>query len=127
MIKRNILTLVLLLVVGGAAVAVDSSGSAQTQRGKVRQWDYCAINSIGYGENRNKLQTVATITFLTGSGVRTEPILGDEPSPGTYGSIPISVSKAITKLGSDGWEMVGNGNVMAGSTWLGGLFFKRPR
>jgi hypothetical protein len=125
MIKRNILTLVMLLVVGGAAVAIHSNGSAQTQRGQVRQWDYCAINSIGYGKDAN--QTVATLTYLIGSGVRTEQIVGDEPSPGTYGSIPTAVSKAITKLGSDGWEMVGNGNVMAGSTWLGGLFFKRPR
>jgi len=69
---------------------------------------------------------VATLTFLTASGVRTEQILGGETSS-TYGSIPNSVRKAITSLGADGWEMVGNGNVNAGSQWLGGLFFKRPR
>jgi hypothetical protein len=83
MIKINILTLMVLLIVAGSAVAVRSSSSAQAQRGKVRQWDYCAINSIAYGENGpHTLQSVATITYLSASGVRTERILGDEPSPG---------------------------------------------
>jgi hypothetical protein len=125
MMKKNILTLGLLLVFG-SAVTVYTNRSAQAQRSKTAQWEYCAINSIGYGKDASQL--VATLTYLTGSGVRTEQIVGDEPSPpGSYGSIPVAVSKAITTLGADGWEMVGNGNVNAGSNWTGGLFFKRQR
>ena len=126
MTKRNIVIVLLVLVVVAAAAVVYGKGAARPQRRKAAQWDYCAINSIGYGKDAS--QSVATLTYLTGSGVRTEQIVGDEPSPpGSYGSIPVAVSKAITTLGADGWEMVGNGNVNAGSNWTGGLFFKRQR
>jgi hypothetical protein len=123
--RKNIPALIIVLVLGCAAGTLWSRNSAQAQRRRTVQWDYCAINSIGYG--KDALKSVATLTYLTASGVRTEQILGDETSPGTYGSIPMAVSKAITRLGADGWELVGNGNVNAGSSWLGGLFFKRPR
>src|SRR5262249_49969465 len=123
--RNKVPGVIIVLVVGCAAGTVWSRNSAQAQRRKAAQWDYRAINSIGYGKDAN--QSVATLTYLTGSGVRTERILGDETTPGSYGSIPMAVSKAITTLGADGWEMVGNGNVNAGSSWLGGLFFKRLR
>jgi len=47
MIKSNILTLVLLLVIVGSAVAVRSSSLAHTQGTGTRRWEYCAITEIG--------------------------------------------------------------------------------
>src|SRR5262249_44343826 len=118
--RSKVPAVIIVLMVGCLAGTLWSRNSGQAQRRKDAQWDYCAINSIGYGKDAS--QSVATLTYLTGSGIRTEQILGDETSPGAYGSIPVAVSKAINSLGSDGWEMVGNGNVNAGSIWLGGLF-----
>jgi len=69
------------------------------------------------------------ITYFDRSGGRTEQIFGGENGAGPYPSIPIAVTKAIVKLGAEGWEMVGNGNVSLGFTSQpnSGLFFKRPR
>jgi hypothetical protein len=92
---------------------------AQTTKSlEARKWEYCAIVGVAWDSRRNS--SSATIAFITAAGRRFETLDG-----GSSGD-PMSI--ALAKLGSEGWELVGqveyntSGPDHRPDTWL----FKRP-
>jgi hypothetical protein len=133
MIKTSILTLMVVLVVGVAAMAVRSSSSAQAQATGARRWEYCAITSISYrfhSEADRKYEPFAEITYYGTAGSRSEELVGEPVDDvNAVNAVRDAAGKAIAKLGADGWEVVGNENfnLAFNPETVKGLLFKRPR
>ena len=85
-------------------MSVSPQSSAQKSRGrKVQRWEYCAIlgaQSKWPRENKEKYTGVATICYFHNRAF-------GAPARATESAL----SKAITKLGDDGWEMAGENRI----------------
>ncbi|HLF85250.1 MAG TPA: hypothetical protein VI837_13835 [Blastocatellia bacterium] len=105
MFKRKAVLLVALLVVVALFVGAQLGGlsvmhptQAQVTKAlEARKWEYCAIAGVNWDSKRNS--SSATIGFITATGRRFET--WDAGSSGD----PLSI--AIARLGSEGWEVVG--------------------
>jgi len=132
MINRNVLTLVLLLVVG-SAVTVYTNRSVRAQATEGRRWEYCTITHIGSKWStigNPKAQPFAMITYFGTTGIKIEEVVGREPDgKPVYSPLQAVTLQAIAKLGEDGWEIVGNENfnLAFNPESVNGLLFKRPR
>ena len=107
-----------------AAFVAPPAARAAAEPRRVSQWEYCAVV---------KSQAIPTprlffwILYFKDEGMRTETI--EAPLGGN------SYAKAIAKLGSEGWEMVGEGQFDirpdprpgAPGSAPSGLFFKRRK
>ncbi len=107
------------------------SSAQKSTRSKITRWEYCAIvgaQSDGFGAKKEKYRGVATICYFRSSGCRREEVSFDlvyteflkegadaNQSYNTYAARmraeESAMSKAITKLGDDGWEMVGENRI----------------
>jgi hypothetical protein len=126
MIRRHTILLVALLVVAALWAGARLSGISPTQPAQAqttkspeaRKWEYCTIVGVSWDSKRNS--SSATIGFITAGGRRFETLDG-----GSSGD-PMSI--ALAKLGSEGWELVGQVEYNSyrsehhPDTWL----FKRP-
>jgi hypothetical protein len=116
-------------------MSVSPQSSAQKSRGrKAQRWEYCAIlgaQSKWPRENKEKYTGVATICYFRSSGCRREEVIfeltysdflkeGEVVKQGesynrAFGAparaTESALSKAITKLGDDGWEMAGENRI----------------
>jgi hypothetical protein len=125
MIRKHLVSLVTLLILAALWADTRLNGFSLTQPtqaqatkpSEARKWDFCTI-VCGWDSKRNS--PTATIGFITPTGRRFEPLQG--------GASPESLSVAFAKLGSEGWEFVGQvmfnpaGEYCRPDTWL----FKRP-
>jgi hypothetical protein len=117
MIRRHTVLLVALFMVAALWVGSRTNGLsvtrlAQAQATKspeARKWEYCTI--ISFSSDSKRQSSSATVGFLTTTGTRLETLDG--------GSTRDPFSIAFAKLGSEGWECVGQGRT---DMWL----FKRP-
>ena len=127
-IKRSHLLLVLLVsatVLGATLTATQRRSSAATPRGSDSapspdspRWEYCAVTKSAYLQsNRAGLYW---ITYFRNSGFDVVDVEDNATSNAAY-------SKAIARLGDEGWEMVGAGTLEANARKLDALFFKRPK
>jgi len=112
---------VVALLVGGRLSGFSLTRPAQAQSAKSpepRKWEYCTIRGVDF--NRNWNTSSATIVFLTPTGQRVETL--------DCGSSSDPLASAFAKLGSAGWEVVGQvtfnnqSSEYRPDTWL----FKRP-
>lgn len=107
------------------------SSAQKTSRSKITRWEYCAIigtQSDGFGVKKEKYRGVATICYFRSSGCRREEVsfdlvyadfLKERADPNEYVNASAArmraeesaFSQAITKLGDDGWEMVGENRI----------------
>ncbi|HYV04398.1 MAG TPA: hypothetical protein VFB82_07430 [Blastocatellia bacterium] len=124
MVRKHVVSLAALLVLvafwfGAREFALAQQSQPQaTKSSDARKWEYCTINGIGFDRSWNT--SSASVSYLTHTGRRFETL--------DCGSSPDPLASAFAKLGSDGWELVGQ--VMYSSsmpeyrpdTWL----FKRP-
>jgi hypothetical protein len=86
------------------------------------QWEYCAVIKAQYAGASPRV--VYWINYFKGDSVRTEPV-----EAGLAGN---SFAKAVSKLGEDGWDMVGEGPLEANIPIRPGsgpnaIFFKRRK
>lgn len=109
------------LLVGGRLSEFSLTRPAQAQSAKSpepRKWEYCTIVGVSFDRSWNT--SSARVAFLTPTGQRVETL--------DCGSSSDPLASAFAKLGSGGWEVVGQ--VMYNNqspeyrpdTWL----FKRP-
>ncbi len=136
---------------GFLLVGLSLSPQALAQRSpksRVQRSEYCAIvgaHSDGFGIKKEKYKGVATICYFRSSGCRREEVsfelvYADFLKEGadanqfynTYAARmraeESALSKAITKLGDDGWEMVGENRIdfsSAVDTNTRAIYFKR--
>ena len=74
---------------------------AQAKTTEARKWEYCAVLSV------NQSTKKATVAFLTATGTRLETWdVGNGPMPVTF-----------ARLGSEGWELIGQVDVSSGHRW----------
>ena len=89
----------------------------------MQKWEYCAITDVSSGVEGDAMvnaevpsvngEPAGAVTYFTSGGGRTTPIENGATR----------LAQVIAQLGSDGWEMVGCGNV---SEDFHTLYFKRP-
>lgn len=83
-----------------------------------RKWEYCSLTKAAYpGSNRGGLYW---ISYFRDAGVQ---VLEVEEQATERGG----PSKAIAKLGEEGWEMVGQGPLEIRQGGLNAIYFKRPK
>jgi len=125
MVRKHAVVLVALLVVLALWVGSRLGGLSLTQPAQAqstrspepRKWEYCTIVGVSYDRKWNT--SSATIVFLTSTGQRVETL--------ECGSSTDPLASAFTKLGSGGWELIGqvmynnNPSEYRPDTWL----FKR--
>ena len=131
--KRRIITsggAALIAVMCSLVIAsfLQRSSAQQSRRNRTQEWDYCAILNVQPKwprENKDKYVGVATICYFRTSGCRREDVVFEltyadflkdadakqgESYNRTYAAparaVESALSKAITKLGNDGWESV---------------------
>jgi hypothetical protein len=105
-----------------AALAAPTPARAAAEPRRDSQWEYCAVvKPQGLATPR----IVFWITYFRDEGMKTETV-----EAGLGGN---SYAKAVAKLGTDGWEMVGEGPLdirpdpRPGATAPNALFFKRRK
>jgi len=80
--------------------------------------EYCTLTKAAYaGSNRGG---VYWISYFRDSGVQVIEV--EDPALEKNGP-----SKAMAKLGAEGWEMVGQGPLEINKGTLNALYFKRPK
>lgn len=104
--------------VGGAA-GVEARASA-AQRGEGARWEYCAVSKAQFVGSARGGQY--WITYFRGANVRVETVEAGVTENG--------LAKAVSRLGEEGWEMVGEGTLDMGpgrGTPPPAIYFKRQR
>ena len=97
----------------------------------VRKWEHCSVSPVNsVSQSSGKLIGAAIISYVSGSGYRTEKV--EATIDGGVSDMNIATSnalaKAVSKLGDEGWEMVGEGTLLPESS--GGqkvLYFRRSK
>ena len=111
--------------------SVYTSRSVQAQaneenRAAPRRWEYCSVVPVnGFSEEMGKYRGTAMIYYTRDGEARPEKV---EATISDRVKLSDSVmAKAVTKLGSEGWEMVGEGTFLNYASNDGKvLYFKRP-
>jgi hypothetical protein len=102
-------------------VSVASAESSVEQKGEARsgaRWEYCAISRAGYtGSTRGGAYWVS---YFKEGGV--EIVELEEKVSEQQG---VSIARAIAKLGEEGWEMVGSGELPVRTGRYEAIYFKR--
>lgn len=109
-----LLTLLLVAVLVGAALgtgfsAVHSSQAQQTEAQRKEKWEYCAIIYAAVGSyNFGHYTGTVGIRYFDLNGSREEKFeTWLDKSESDFNADRESAARAIAKLGSEGWEMVG--------------------
>jgi hypothetical protein len=124
--KLFVLTVALALGAGfaGHAVAERLSAAAGVEahasRAQGGRWEYCAVTKAQFvGSPRGGQYW---ITYFRGNNVRVETV--------EAGAMENGLAKAVSRLGDEGWEMVGEGTLDMGpgrGTPPPAIYFKRAR
>jgi hypothetical protein len=103
---------------GRLAGGVEARASARRAEGG--RWEYCAVSKAQFiGSARGGQYW---ITYFRGTNVRVETVEASVTENG--------LAKAVSRLGEEGWEMVGEGTLDMGpgrGTPPTAIYFKRPR
>ena len=114
---------------GGAALRGGDSGvrpaqasqssSSESRRWEGARWEYCALSKASYvGSSRGGIYW---ISYFRETGVHVVEV--EESASDKNG-----MTKAIARLGEEGWEMVGQGSLdVRAGTAVNALYFKRPK
>ena len=128
MSKKLQLPFILLILVGstlggaisGKLLSATPALARQANESSSRtQWEYCALSKAAYvNTNREGYW----IIYFRDTGAQ----VVDVQSQATDGN-GASMAKAITRLGAEGWEMVGQGPLDVRLGAANGLYFKRQK
>lgn len=81
----------------GGLSLIHPAQAQSTKSAEARKWEYCTIVGVNYDRKWNT--SSATIGFLTSTGRRVETL--------DCGSTSDPLAVAFAKLGSEGWELIG--------------------
>lgn len=85
---------------------------------RTRKWEYCSLTRAAYpGSVRGGLYW---ISYFRDGGVQVVEVEEQATERG-------GPAKAISKLGEEGWEMVGQGPLEIRQGGLNAIYFKRPK
>ena len=123
-------------LVGGAvssklftAQSVQAQKVAEKSKAPERKWEHCAITP-GHGvyTNIGKATGYAAITYLRGTQLEYERVEAtiDYEERFPEKATDRAVSRAVERLGDEGWEMIGEGMLFFRDNQKA-LYFKRPK
>lgn len=124
--KRNVIVILLVLIGGllGGAVSGQllSATSTQAQQvdeaGSGQKWEYCGLMKAAYvASSRGGMYW---IVYFRDTGVQ----VVDVQASATDGSGG-AMGKALSRLGAEGWEMVGQGPIEISQGASNAIYFKR--
>lgn len=104
---------------------------AEENQTSMRKWEHCSVSPINsVSQSGGKLTGTAIISYVTGAGYRTEKV--EATVDGSISARDLAKSnalaKAISKLGDEGWEMVGEGTLLTESAeGQKVLYFRRSK
>lgn len=101
-----------------AAAGTEAHASARRTAGE--RWEYCAVTKAQFAGSVRGGQY--WISYFRGANVRVETVEASVTENG--------LAKAVSRLGDDGWEMVGEATLDIGpgrGTPPEAIYFKRPR
>lgn len=105
------------------AVPAASAESVSAEKGDIRaglRWEYCAVSRAGYtGSSRGGTYWVS---YFRESGVEIVEI--EEKVSDQQGA---QISRAMAKLGEEGWEMVGQAELPVKTGRFEAIYFKRQK
>lgn len=89
--------------------SVSSVQANQSGSGGAQKWEYCAITGASYAGTNFGSRGIAVIRYFQAGGYKDEtiefvPDMGQRSENGIYENG--ALSKAIAKLGDEGWELV---------------------
>ena len=128
--NRKQLLLVLPAILAGLVLAAAVSDkllatpSAQAREaegpGAGQRWEYCALSKAAYsGPPR---AGIYWISYFNETGVQVAEVQASATEGGGA-----AFAKAISRLGSEGWEMVAPGALDVNQSQTSALYFKRPK
>ncbi|HYE71971.1 MAG TPA: hypothetical protein VEF04_01520 [Blastocatellia bacterium] len=102
----------LTVVLGLTISATFKASSVTAQQASSQKWEYCAVrNEAVFQDGTGRWRGGALIQYFQAEGTREETIRArSELGLKSFASTPVtedSRAKALTKLGNEGWEMVG--------------------
>ena len=104
---------------------------AEENQTGVRKWEHCSILPVNsLSQSAGKATGTALISYVSGSGYRTEKV--EATVDGGVSAMNLATSnalaKAVSKLGDEGWEMVGEGTLLPDSSGNQKvLYFRRSK
>ena len=125
--EKTVLRITLLLIMiaclfcGFFLSQVFLAPTVQAKRGqsesklKAVAYEYCAINGVSSSLSGDKIRAAAKICYMQETGIQCQEVeatvVGDRNSQGyIFDKVTNDArAKAIAKLGSEGWEMIGKG------------------
>ena len=138
--KMYLLTAVLALVaglIGGVMLnkfqlmqPVQAQAVEENQT-SMRKWEHCSVSPINsVSQSSGKLTGAAIISYVSGNGYRTEKV--EASVDGGVSAMNLAtnnaLAKAVSKLGDEGWEMVGEGTLLPeSSSGQKVLYFRRSK
>jgi hypothetical protein len=128
--KAGYASLLIVLALGGFLYgrAVNRTGPAAGTEGvraggsgaAAEQWEYCAVSKAGYtGSTRGGTYW---ISYFKENGV--EIVEVEEKASEQQGA---QIARAFARLGDEGWEMVGQGDLPVKSGRFEAIYFKRRK
>jgi hypothetical protein len=107
------------VAIAGRTASLDTTEAqrATTKTDRTEKWEYCSLTKAVVGPNRGGLYW---ISYFRNNGVQVVEVEEEASERG-------GPAKAIAKLGEDGWEMVGQGQLENRQGGLNALYFKRPK
>lgn len=124
-------SLLVVLALGGFLYGNALNRDAQTAAARPRveesvdarvgpRWEYAAVSRAGYtGSSRGGIYW---ISYFKETGVEIVEI--EEKASEQQG---MQAAKALAKLGEEGWEMVGTGELPVRTSKVEAIYFKRPK
>ncbi len=130
-----ILAVIVAAAVAGSVIAINPFGGSSVQanqggRSSVQKWEYCAITRASYSGGNFGGRGTAIIRYFQVDGWK-EEIVEFVPDIGQRGEYRIyetgALSKAIAKLGEEGWELVSKEPDIDKTNHVTIFYFKRPK
>lgn len=100
-------------------VAAAESRTADDATSALAKWEYCAVSRAAYTATNRR--GTFWISYFKETGVE---VVGVEEGAFDQDSV---AARVIAKLGEEGWEMVGRGELPVKSSSIGAIYFKRRK
>jgi hypothetical protein len=118
------------LLLAAAAFVAIGIVPAQAKRAQARRetkpgvttaqkWEYCAITGVSAVTRGGKFLSVAELCYFRGASCQEGKIEGSDNNE--------ALARAISALGEDGWEMVGENLFPPRGQDFKAMYFKRPK
>jgi len=107
-------------VIPDKILSVSRTKAQEADRAAVQKWEYCALSKAAYaGSARGGIYWISYFRESSVQVVEVEASATD--------SNGAALARAISRLGSEGWEMIAPGMLEINQGQVNAIYFKRPK